>query len=129
MKAFLVYTSIIEALTGLGLLLIPVPLISFLFGSPLTGQDGKIVSMIAGAAILSLALLCYLLREESTAQKAISILLVYNLLLSLIFLYGIISRALTGPGCWLVLIFHSFQTIVSLSVLRKKNQFIKKTLI
>jgi hypothetical protein len=120
MKLFLTYTSILEALTGIGLLLFPVPLISFLFGSPLTGSNGKIVSLIAGAAILSLALLSYLLRNDPSSRKAATILLFYNLLLSIIFLYGILSHELTGPGAWLVLIFHSFQTVICVALLRKK---------
>ncbi len=70
MKLFIAYTSVIEALTGIGLLLFPVPLISFLFGSPLTGTDGKIVAWIAGAAILSLSLLTWFLRADSGLIKS-----------------------------------------------------------
>jgi hypothetical protein len=120
MKFFLTYTSILEALTGICLLLFPVPLISLLFGSPLTGSNGKIVSLIAGAAILSLALLSYLLRNDSSSKKAVAILLFYNLLLSIIFIYGILSQDLSGLGAWLVFIFHSFQTIMCFTLIQKK---------
>ena len=123
MKLFIAYTSVIEALTGIGLLLFPVPLISFLFGSPLTGSDGKIVAWIAGAAILSLSLLTWFLKADSGISKAGKTLLIYNLLLSLVFLYGILKHILTGPGAWLALSFHIFQTIISIILLQKKQTY------
>lgn len=64
MKSFLTYSAIIESLTGIGLLFFPIPLISLLFGSPLDGESGKIVAWIAGAAILSFAILCYFIRDD-----------------------------------------------------------------
>jgi hypothetical protein len=120
MKSFITYTSIIEALTGLGLLLFPVPLIALLFGSPLDGDSGKIVAWIAGAAILSFALLCFYLRNDPSIRKAVTAMLIYNLLLSLIFLYGLLNHKLSGPGAYLVFIFHSIQTILSVVVIQKR---------
>ena len=121
MKLFVAYTSVIEALTGIGLLLFPVPLISFLFGSPLTEANGKIIALIGGAAILSLALLSWFLRDDPGLLKPVKALLIYNLLLTLIFLYGILNQVLTGAGPWLVLSFHFLQTIVSILLLQKKQ--------
>jgi hypothetical protein len=94
MKLFIAYTSVIEVLTGIGLLLFPVPLISFLFGSPLTGTNGKILAWIGGAAILSLALLCWFLRGDAGRSKVVRALMIYNLLLTFIFLYGILNHVL-----------------------------------
>jgi len=123
MKLFIAYTSVIEALTGIGLLLFPVPLVSFLFGSPLTGPDGKIVAWIGGAAILSLSLLTWFLRVDAGISKAVKAMLIYNVLVALIFLFGILKHSLTGPGAWLALTFHFFQTIISLILLQKKQTY------
>jgi hypothetical protein len=121
MKTFLTYTSIIEIFTGLGLLCMPVPIIGLLFGSPLNGEDGVIVSRIAGTAILAFAGLCYFLKTDGSAWRVTTALLLYNFLLSLIFGYGIGMHQLMGGGAWLVLLFHSFQTFTAIYILQKKS--------
>jgi hypothetical protein len=124
MKWFLTYTCIIEALTGIGLILIPGKLISLIFGSPFDGNNPIMAAMIAGIAILSLALLCWFLRETENMRVAIKGLLFYNLILFLILIFGTISHGLNGPVLWIVILFHFVQSIMSIGLMNRKKKAI-----
>ena len=52
-KFFFTYTGIIEALTGLGLLMVPAKVARLLLGAELRGSLEIILAMVAGAAILT----------------------------------------------------------------------------
>jgi hypothetical protein len=118
MKPFLTYTAIIEALTGMGLIFLPARVVSLISGFSLTGGNAIIMSMVAGAAILSVALLSWLSRKDVHALMTVRVLLFYNSVIFVIFLYGAVSHDLKGPVLWLVLIFHFIQTIAAIFIMR-----------
>jgi hypothetical protein len=120
-KVFLTYTSIIEALTGIALIAFPTRVVLLLFESPLNGTGGIILTMIAGAAIFSLALGCWLLRESAAAPTMVKVLLCYNFVLTAIVLYGACCYKLKGPGLWLIAWFHFIQIPKSIKLIQKKQ--------
>ncbi len=125
MKFFLTYTSILEAITGIILVLFPVPLVAILFNYPLEQNAMIIVTMIAGSAIFSLAVTCYFLRDSEAGPIAVKGLFAYNSVLTIILLYG---KFIFGVENWLyysILIFHLFQAILCIRLLLKKESIAK----
>jgi hypothetical protein len=120
MKQFLIYTSIVEAITGILLVVLPVSIVSFLFEIEFNDKVGIILSMIAGAAIFSLSLICWLLRDHDVASLAVQGLLAYNASITVILLYGRFSFGLQGWVLWSIIIFHGVQSLQCLRFLRKK---------
>jgi hypothetical protein len=121
MKKFLTYTAIIEALTGLGLIIIPSKVVLLLLGTEMNGSLEIILSMVAGAAIFSLALACWFFRLQSGAPIAIRAMLFYNFAVASILLYGALQLGFRGSVLWLVIIFHFFQSVICILYVKKKN--------
>jgi hypothetical protein len=119
-KTFLTYTSIIEALTGLALIAVPARAAILLLETELSGSLEIILAMVGGAAIFSLALGCWLARQNAAADTLVKALLFYNFAVATILLYGALGLGFKGPALWAVIIFHYFQTIVSLWIIQKK---------
>jgi hypothetical protein len=78
----------------------------FLLGKPTNETGGMITGMLAGAAILSLAAICWLLRDIPDPQKLIKGLLFYNFAIITIALYGVFCFGLTGIGLWVMILTH-----------------------
>jgi hypothetical protein len=110
MKKFITLTAILEGLTALALIGFPNRIILFLLGQPTNGTGGMITAMLAGAAILSLAVISLLLRNIPDPQKIIKGLLFYNCAIITIALYGVFSFGLTGLGLWMMVLSHAVFT-------------------
>jgi hypothetical protein len=108
MKSFLTYTAIIEALTGLGLIIVPSKVVLLLLETEINGSLEIILSMVAGAAIFSLALACWFFRLQSGAAIAIRAMLYYNFSLASILLYGALRLGFRGSVLRLVIFYHFF---------------------
>ena len=107
MKKFISLTAILEGLTGIALIVTPNIIVLFLLGQPPLGPEGKITAMLAGAAILSLAFICWILRETPDLQKLIKGILFYNFAIIEIALYGLFWYGITNPGLFFVTIAHA----------------------
>ena len=121
MKSFLMFTAIVEGLTGLALMGFPSRVVMLLLGSALIGPASFIVSIIAGAAIFSLAIICWLLKENRDASPVIKMLTFYNLSVSIIFLLGVFNYGLNSAVLWLVTGFHLFQAVRGIIIIQKKK--------
>jgi hypothetical protein len=66
MSALLVVTSLLEAVTGLALLLSPALLVSLLLGASLDTSTEWVLARVAGAALLSIDVVCWLARNDRT---------------------------------------------------------------
>jgi peptidoglycan biosynthesis protein MviN/MurJ (putative lipid II flippase) len=107
MKKFLTLTAILEGLTGIALIAIPNSIVLFLFGKPTDGPEGKITAMLAGTAIVSLAVLCWILKETPGLQKLVKGMLFYNCVIIAIAIYGVFWYGLSRPGLWMIVFIHS----------------------
>jgi hypothetical protein len=125
MKSFLVFTAIVEGLTGLALMGFPSRVVMLLLGSALIGPASFIVSIIAGAAIFSVAIICWLFRENRDASPVIKMLTFYNLSVSIIFLLGVFNYGLNGAVLWLVTGFHLFQAVRGIIIIQKKKSILR----
>ena len=107
MKLLLTLTAVFEALTGIGLIVFPSMVISLLIG---TLPDGALVvtlARIAGAALISLAIACWLLRNNVTAMGIVKAMLFYNLAAAASLLYASIGDKLSGAGLWPTILLHA----------------------
>lgn len=80
-RALLIVTAAFEIGAGLALAALPSASVSVLLGSPLDSPIGLAVARIAGVALISLAIACWLARDdaESRAGKGlVAAMLVYN---------------------------------------------------
>jgi len=107
MKRFLALTAILEGITGIALIAIPNSIILFLLGKPTNGPEGKITAMLVGGAIASLAVICWIMRENPSLQKLVKGMLFFNGVFIAIAIYGVFWCGITNPGLWFVIVFHS----------------------
>jgi hypothetical protein len=119
-KSFLTYSAIIEGLTGVALILVPSRASLLLFETELNVSLEIVLAMVAGAAIFSLALGSWLARSGIASLMAVKMLLLYNIAVTLILLYAALGLGFKGIPLWLVIIFHSFQTVVGIVIIKKK---------
>ena len=121
MKSFLSLTAIIEGLTGFALIAAPVPLVSFLLGVPLLGAGGMIAAFIAGAAIISVAFFCWLSRKNANDFAIVKTMVVYNIAVVAILVYGVINYQLMTVPLWLVVGFHLVFAVWAIMIIQKQN--------
>jgi len=101
----------IEAATGLALMISPQIVSNLLLGADLAGA-GIAVARIAGAALLSFGLVCWLGRRSADTTPVLVGLLTYNLLVTVYLIYlafgGETTGVLLGPTIVLHVVFSLF---------------------
>lgn len=98
MKKLLIATVLVEAGTGLGALIAPSVLTQVLLGAPLEGGVALTVARVAGAALLALALACWLSRNNGRAM--VVTMLFYNIAAAAILVHAALGLALSAIGLW-----------------------------
>lgn len=125
MKFFLNITSLFELITGLGLLFIPKLIIFILLGTTLDGAGAYISAMVAGGALISIAYVCWLIRDNVSMISIIKALLLYNSVVVAILFFGFVNFQLNGIGLWMTIVLHSVFSLWSLLLLLKDNELKK----
>jgi hypothetical protein len=108
-KAPLVFAALLEASTGMALLIAPSLLASILIGAPLHEPSGLVVARVAGVALLSLGLACWLARNHGTTHSARDLLMamaLYNAGTFTVLVYARVGLGLTGIGLWPAALLH-----------------------
>jgi len=114
MKNLLIVTGIFESVTGILLLISPSLPISILFGSSVDNPVGLLIGRLAGAALLSLGVACWLARndEKSRAVTGIAIaMLLYNVVALALLTRAGLSVDLSGVGLGPAVFIHVVLTI------------------
>jgi hypothetical protein len=125
-KSFLIVTAAVEVGAGLVLASWPAVLAWMLFGSPLSTPLEDIIGRIAGVALFSLGVACWLARrdEHSPAAKGLIVsMLVYNTSVVGMLSYAGMVWRLFGVAFWPGVVLHlalATWCIVCLSWLRKR---------
>ena len=117
-KLFLTWSAVIEALTGLGLLIVPSTIIAVLFKTALSNPLEKILAMVAGTAVCSVALTAWLARSLAQPMIALKMLIFYNIIVGGVLLYGIMALGFGGIVLWGVIIFHMVMFILAIIALK-----------
>lgn len=121
MKTLLTFTAIIEGLTGLSLAAAPLTVIWLLTGTSLNGGAVITLARTTGTALLSLAIACFLSRNNTGAGGAMKAMLFYNVATSVVLLYGAIGYKLSGVGLWPAALLHIGLVVWGLVCLRRMN--------
>jgi len=105
MKTLLTITAIFEGITGIALITIPASIVSILLGASITEPIGIIVGRLAGIALLSIAIACWLYRNHSGVDGIIKAMLFYNIAASGLLMYAGVT-GFSGLGIWPASILH-----------------------
>lgn len=129
MKALLIAKSAVEILAGLALAFFPSAVVPLLIGSPLDAAPGIVVGRMAGVALITLGIACWLARNDSQSRAATGLivaLLFYDAAVVVILLTARLVMQLSGIGLWPAAMVHSGLGIWSLFCLRKASRFADK---
>ena len=102
-RSLLVLTAVLEAATGVGLLAMPVMVVSLLLGASLESTGALVIARVTGAAMLSLGLACWLARDDGLTRPGraiVTAMLVYNVVVAAVLAYAGAMLGLTGIGLW-----------------------------
>ena len=101
----------IEVATGLALIIDPQAVTRLLLGADLSGA-GSAVGRIAGFALLSLGLACWMSRQDVDKTAALAAMLAYNLLVTTFFTYLGLGGDLVGILLWPAIAVHAVLTLL-----------------
>jgi hypothetical protein len=124
MKALLVVTAAIEVGAGLGLALAPAMLVPMLLGASLDTLGGLVAARIAGAALLSLGLACWLARSDAgrAAGVMVAAMSFYNVAATAVLVYAGLAMRLSGIGLWPATLLHGAMAIWCFAALRSSGR-------
>jgi hypothetical protein len=96
----------IEALTGVALIIDPQAVTDLLLGTDL-GTAGIAVARVAGIALLSLGLVCWMSRKVANQSAALTAILTYNLLVTMYLVSLALVGELVGILLWPAIAIHA----------------------
>jgi hypothetical protein len=109
MKALLTVTAVIEAGAGLALLGLPSATASLLLGTPLDSPAAVTLARIGGAAILTLAIICWSARRDGhspASRGLVGAMLFYNIAVAGVLAFASFGYGLYGALLWPAIAFH-----------------------
>ena len=120
MSRLLKLTALIEAATGLGLIAVPSVVVRLLLGSPLETSAAVTLGRVAGAALLSLGVACWLTRGDTQNRAARG-------LVAAMFLYNVATVAVLafaglgshGVLLWPAVVLHAAMAVWCIACLRR----------
>jgi hypothetical protein len=132
MKKLLIITALVEGMTGLFFLLLPSFMVSVLFDVSLDTQVGLVLGRLAGAALLSLSIACWIAGNDTQSRAALAIvraLLFYNVISIILLTYVYIGLDFCGIGLWPAVILHLIFGLWCIVFLKQANKLtgIKET--
>jgi len=117
-------TAIIEAATGLALLVVPSVVVQLLLGSPLDTSAAVTLGRVAGAALLVLGVACWLAHcdEQSRAARGlVAAMLLYNISVAAVLAFAGLGLGLHGIALWPAVILHAVMAVWCIVCLRPVN--------
>ena len=121
MKPLFTLTAAIEMLTGIGLVAAPSVLVRLLLGVPLEAPAAHVVAGLAGAALLSIGLACWLARDDGASRAGRALLAaitLYNIAAVALLTFAGLGLGLNGLGLWPAVILHGALTLWCVACLR-----------
>lgn len=125
MKALHIIMALVEAATGLALLIAPSLVIALLFATSLDTPTGLAVGRVAGAALFSLGIAFWFARNDGQSPSAFGLLiamLFYNSAAFVILALAGAVSGLQGIALWPAVFFHAAMAVWCMACLLYKNQ-------
>jgi hypothetical protein len=120
MKSLLTVTAVAEGVTGLALAIVPSLLVSLLLGTSVTDSSAILIGRLAGAALISIAIACWLSRSDTQSSVMVKVMLGYNIFSVSLLVYAGLVEKISGPGLWPAVLLHAGLLVWCLSSLRKR---------
>jgi hypothetical protein len=124
MKTLQTVTAIIEAGAGLALLAVPSITASLLLGMPLGSPAAVSLARVGGAAIVTLAIVCWLARDaHSLASRGLIVaMLFYNFAVAAVLAFAGLIDGLHGVLLWPAVVFHAAMGVWCIASLQGKDE-------
>jgi hypothetical protein len=122
MKSILGITALIEGATGLALAIVPSFVVSILLGTSLTDISAILIARLAGVALITIAIACWLSRSNTQSAVIVKTMLVYNVFSIVLLVYAVLAEQISGPGLWPAVLLHFGLLVWCLSSLRQRMQ-------
>ena len=109
MKKLFLVTAVVESATGILFLISPPLPVSILFDSSINDPVGLLAARLAGAAILSLGVACWLVSKDEKSRVAKGLaaaMLLYNIAAIVLLVYAGLGVHLSGIGLWPAVVMH-----------------------
>jgi hypothetical protein len=123
MKTLLTVTAVLEAATGLALVARPSAPVALLLGSSLDTPAALTIGQVAGAALLSLGVACWLARNDGSSRAGsgvVAAMLLYNAAVVVVLARAGIAPGLSGIGLWPAVVLHLAMAAWCVACLRVK---------
>src|SRR6478752_210686 len=122
MKSLLTITALIEGVTGLALAIMPSFVVSILLGTSLTDISAILIARLAGVALTTIAIACWLSRNTTQSAVMVKAMLGYNVFSIVLLVYAVLVKQISGPGLWPAVLLHFGLLVWCLSSLRQRMQ-------
>ncbi len=126
-KLLLIVTSVIELATGVALLITPSRTAELLLGAGLGTRESVMVGRLAGAAVFSIGLNCWLERDRDRSGPRTGLiagLLAYNVSVPVLLAYAAVFESMSGIASWPAIGLHSVLAIWCVACLRSSHQVV-----
>jgi Kef-type K+ transport system membrane component KefB len=130
MKTLQIASAMIELGAGLALLSYPSLAVAFLVGAPLEGPAAFMAGRVCGAALLALAVACWLARGDTQSRAAnglVAAMLLYDVAVAAILAFAALGNGLYGVALWPAVILHTVMSVWCVACLRHSS--LKPTLL
>ena len=127
-RLFLSVTALVEAATGLCLLIVPAVLFIVLLGLDHATVDAIFVGRLAGAALLAIGIASWTARIDTRTPTQIGLLtgiLVYNAAATLLLAYAGAVLKMMGVLLWPTVVIHAILSVWCFGCLRPESQCVK----
>jgi len=121
MKSLLTITALIEGVTGLALAIMPSFVVSILLGTLLTDISAILIARLAGVALITIAIACWLSRSNTQSAVIVKAMLAYNVFSIVLLVYAVLVEQISGPGLWPAVLLHFGLLVWCLSLLRQSR--------
>jgi hypothetical protein len=114
MSVLFIATAILEAVAGLGALVVPAAAAPMLLGETVDGPAALVLVRVAGVALLALAMACWAARHDQgtpAARGVVRAMTVYNVGVIGILASAALGTGLAGRGLWPTVAVHAVMAI------------------
>ena len=120
-KSLLIVTALAEGGTGIALLVVPSVIVELLLGAGLSSPQSFVLGRIAGAALVSIGVACWLARRaDAVVTGLVAGMLIYNVAVPVLLIYAAMADGMQGVALWPASILHVMLAVWCLLCLRPR---------